>query len=122
MNQPLHVAMRQEGNVWILDLQGDLTKTVETDLFSLQNWEDGLEQGGSYLIFNFTEVGYINSLGIAVLIRIVRALHKAGCPAFACGLSPHYAKLFRMVGLTEYMTIYDDEYAILQRIERLEGD
>ncbi|MFD0959289.1 STAS domain-containing protein [Paenibacillus chungangensis] len=121
MNKPLRVAMRQEGNIWVIDLQGDLAKSAETDLFLLQNWENGLEQGGSFLIFNFTEVRYINSLGIAVLIRIVRALHKAGCPAFAYGLSSHYAKLFRMVGLTQFMTLYDDKYTILQRIERLEG-
>lgn len=116
MNQPLIVSTRQQGHAFIIDMDGDLTKSAETDLFTLQAWDKGLEQGCSYLIFNFSSVGYINSLGIAVLIRIVRALHHANHAVFAYGISSHYKKLFRMVGLTEYMAIYDDEYSIIQRI------
>jgi len=59
----------------------------------------------------------LHSSGIALLIRIVRAGRKAGYRTFAYGLTPHYQKLFRMVGLTEYMMIYPDEYTILARIE-----
>lgn len=119
MKQRLHVATRQAGHAWVIDLQGDLTKSAEVELLELHQWEKGLPNSCTALVLNFKEVGYINSLGIAILIRIVRALYKAECPAFAFGLTPHYKKLFRMVGLTEYMTIYDDEYSVMQRISDL---
>lgn len=119
MNQHLHVAIRKQTPAWIIDLRGDLTKTAEEELLALHPWEHGLELGYTSLVFNFTEVGYINSLGIAILIRIVRAMHKADGHVFAYGLIPHYKKLFRMVGLTEYMTIYENEYSIMQRIAEL---
>lgn len=71
------------------------------------------------MVLNFTGVPYINSLGIALLIRLVRTTAKAGNQTFAYGITPHYQKLFLMVGLTEYMMVYPDEYSILQRIEAL---
>lgn len=82
-------------------MQGDITKKAEADLLALPNWESGLNSNCSSLMFNFSEVSYINSLGIAVLIRIVLSAHKAGCSSFAFGLIAHYKKLFRIVGLTE---------------------
>jgi anti-anti-sigma factor len=103
----------------IIDMGGDLSKQAEQELLKLNLWEEGLADGRKYLILNFTQVPYINSLGIAVLIRIVRAGVKGGYQSFAFGVTPHYQKLFRMVGLTEYMMLYPDEYAIEQRIEML---
>jgi len=119
MEQNLLVTTRQQGKAWIIDLEGDITKTAETELLTLQTWDQGLPNNCSSLVLNFTAVTYINSLGIAVLIRIVRALYKAGCHSFAFGINQHYKKLFRMVGLTDYMTIYENEYSIIERIEGL---
>lgn len=104
----------------ILDLTGDMTKLSEEALLGLRGWEAGLDNEGKYVILNFTRVPYINSAGIAVLIRIVRAGLKGKFRAFGYGITPHFQKLFRMVGLTEYLMIYPDEYAVLQRIEDLE--
>lgn len=103
----------------ILDMDGDMTKQAEEAMLGQRAWETGLTHG-PYLILNFTRVPYMNSAGIAVLIRIVRAGMKGGFRTFAYGITPHFQKLFRMVGLTEYLMIYPDEYAILQRIESLE--
>ena len=117
MDNELKIQQRTPANALVLDLSGDLSKQSEEKLLGYMDWEQGLEEGRRHLVLNLTEVSYINSMGIAVLIRIVRALSKAGCQTFAYGVTPHYQKLFRMVGLTEYMLIYPDEYSILQRIE-----
>jgi anti-anti-sigma factor len=119
VEKQLHVHIRYKEQACILDMRGDLSKEAEQELLGLCSWEEGLAGGRKYLILNFTEVPYINSLGIAVLIRIVRAGRKGGYESFAFGVTPHYQKLFRMVGLTEYMMLYPDEYAIEQRIEML---
>lgn len=105
--------------VLIVDMQGDLSKSADEGLLALRRWEEGLEGDRRYLVLNFAGVPYINSLGIAVLIRMVRAGAKGGYQTFAYGVTPHYQKLFRMVGLTEYMMIYPDEYSVMQRIGTL---
>jgi anti-anti-sigma factor len=101
----------------ILDMKGDLTKQSEEPLLSLKHWNIPSPEHKRYVILNFTEVPYINSMGIAILIRIVRGGIQANYQAFAYGLSSHYEKMFRMVGLTQHLVIYPDEYAILQRIQ-----
>lgn len=119
MDQSFRVEKRTVDEAVIYDLYGDLSTQSEDTMLGLNAWEQGLEQGKRYLILNLTHVPYINSIGIAVLIRIVRSVMRSGCQTFAFGVSPHYQKLFRMVGLTEYMMIYPNEYAIIQRIELL---
>ena len=34
---------------------------------------------------------------------------KAGQKIAICGLSPHFTKVFTMVGITKYATLYPDE-------------
>ncbi|MDF2723111.1 MAG: anti-anti-sigma factor [Paenibacillus sp.] len=100
----------------ILDMDGDMTKLAEEAMLGAPP----REYAGPYLVLNFTNVPYMNSAGIAILIRIVRTGIKGSYRTFAYGISPHFQKLFRMVGLTEYLMIYPDEYTVLQRIESLE--
>ncbi|CAM4164245.1 STAS domain-containing protein [Paenibacillus alkaliterrae] len=119
MNSEFQADKRVSAGAVIYDLKGYLSNSAEDSLLGIWDWEQGLDQGSRFLIFNFTQVTYINSIGIAVLIRIVRALLKQGCRTFAYGITPHYQKLFRMVGLTEHMMIYPNELSILQRIEYL---
>ena len=102
-------------------LKGDLDQQAEQKIRSVLDWEDGLGEGRRYLILNLHEVNFINSAGMALLIRIARAGRKKGFHTFVCGASAHYQKLFRMVGLTEYVMLYPDDYAALQRIEALES-
>ena len=102
-------------------LKGDLDQRAEQAIKQEVDWENGLGGGRRYLILNMHELNYINSAGMALLIRIARAGRKNGYHTFVCGVSTHYQKLFRMVGLTEYVMLYPDEYAVFQRIEALEG-
>lgn len=119
MEQSFHVSTRHMLHCMIIDMQGDLTKTSENHLLNLHKWEQGLAGEQTYLILNLSKVPYINSAGIAILIRLVRFGQKGNFQTFAYGVTPHYEKLFRMVGLTEYMMIYPDEYSIIERISDL---
>lgn len=120
MDQSIRIDIRYVFHSMIIDLQGDLTKQAEASLLHMRDWSKGLEDDRKFLILNLKQVPYINSAGIAVLIRLVRAGQKGKFQTFAYGVTSHYEKLFRMVGLTDYMTIYPDEYSILERISALE--
>lgn len=104
----------------VLELSGDLTKSAETKLIAGLEQEQELGRSILFLALDLTKVDYINSGGMAVLIRMARMGSKAGVHTFSWGVTPHYEKLFRMVGLTEYMMIYPNEFAVMQRIEALD--
>jgi anti-anti-sigma factor len=116
MEPTFRAEARYAPRVMVLDMHGDLTKQAEELLLGTIQWDQGLGEGIQYLVVNLTHVPYINSAGIALLIRLARSCAKGGFQTFSYGVTPHYEKLFRMVGLTEYMAVYPDEYSIMERI------
>lgn len=120
MEQPFKLEARQFPNGIVLKLVGDLTKTADTELFSSINGGTEVDSNVRFLALDLSQVTYINSGGMAVLIRLARMGRKIGVHTFAWGVSQHYEKLFRMVGLTEFLMLYPNEFAVIQRIEALE--
>lgn len=115
MTSELVIKERSFSNGVILDLQGDVTKTAEEKLLHWRNWSDEAS-AGLRVVFNFTDVPYINSAGIAILIRIAQAAGKSGIMLYAFGVSNHYQKMFRLIGLNEFIMIFPDEYSLMQRL------
>ncbi len=116
MKNELTIGERIFASGLILDIQGDLTKDAEDILLHQRNWSEGLGDGAN-VILNFSEVEYINSAGIAVLIRLAQTGKKAGFTIYAFGINSHYQKMFRLIGLAEFIMIYPDEYALMQRFQ-----
>lgn len=108
----IHQEMKQ--GILILHLRGDITKGTGESLLRFRAWEQGLEEGTFGVALNFAEVEYINSSGIAALIRLVRLLNAGQYPVGCYHLIFHYEKLFKMVSLTKYMTIYPSEWAAIE--------
>ncbi len=52
---------------------------------------------------------YLNSSGIALVIQVLMEAGKAGQTIAICGLTPHFTKVFNMVGITKFATLYPDE-------------
>lgn len=102
--------------VYMLRLSGDITKTSGDVLLQWRNWEAGLPDGITALLIDFSGVSYINSSGIAALIRLFR-FGNGGLYRSACfGLHYHYEKLFTMVGLNKYLRIYPSEWSAVEQI------
>lgn len=61
------------------------------------------------VLLDFSKVEYINSSGIALVIQMLMEANKAGQKIAAFGLTPHFQKVFTMVGITKYASLYQDE-------------
>lgn len=115
MNDELTIAERPFERGLILDLAGNLTRQSEAALLGLRRWSEGLDEGPN-LVLNFSGVGIVNSAGIALLIRLANAGRRAGYRIYGIGVSAHYQKMFRLVGLTELILLYPDEYSLMLRL------
>lgn len=93
----------------IIDLHGDIDRNAQEQLESVF----GLTTADGPVILNFTDVDYINSTGIAVIVGILAKARAQGRPLRACGLSDHYREIFHITRLSDFMTIYEDESAAL---------
>ncbi|BBH23957.1 anti-sigma factor antagonist [Paenibacillus baekrokdamisoli] len=120
MEQPFSLETKQFPHGLVLKLYGELTRSAEKELIGDFAGSSDLGSSIRFLALDISQVAYINSGGMALLIRLARMGRKAGAHTFAWGVTPHYEKLFRMVGLTEYLMLYPNEFAVLERIDALE--
>ncbi len=66
-----------------------------------------------HILLDFKGVEYLNSSGIALVIQVLMEASKSGQTIAICGLTPHFTKVFTMVGITKYAALYPDEAAVL---------
>ncbi len=63
------------------------------------------------ILLDFAGVDYLNSSGIALVIEVLMEAKKVGHLVAICGLTPHFTKVFTMVGITRYATLYPNQAA-----------
>ena len=112
MNHAGKVRTRLVGRAAILDLEGDLTHEGEAPI--LRALHDPQVSACPLILLNFAAVGYINSAGISLLVGLLSEIHPSERALLICCLSPHYQKIFRMVGLTGFIRVFETEAAALE--------
>ncbi len=107
MSKVAEVGLRQDGIIGYLDFPRDVT--AQTREAAYRAYTELARAKLNVMVMNFTDSDYLNSAGIGLVISLVEDATQAGRRVYAFGLSPHYRKLFGMVGLTERMTLVRDE-------------
>jgi len=107
MSEELKANLRKQDLVAIIDMKGEVTSFANETINSLVN--TAVNEGFQKIIINFTDVSYINSSGIAILIGIVTSPTNKDVTFRVYGLTPHFKKIFRMIGLTQYVKVLGTE-------------
>jgi anti-anti-sigma factor len=97
--------------VVILAFSGDIASTSKDAIMDAYN---ALGPSAEKVLLDFTGVEYINSSGIAIIIQMLLEASKSGKRSIGIfGLTPHFNKVFTMVGVAKYSTISPDEATAL---------
>jgi anti-sigma B factor antagonist len=102
--------LRGDGRVAILDLSGDIDSRADEALD--QAFAEVVE--APRVLLNFTEVGYINSTGIALIVGLLKQATEKELALGAFGLSPHYEEFFEITRLTDFVEIAPDEQTAIR--------
>ena len=86
-------------------LHGDVD--IDADRALAGAYEHGTENGATRIVLDFAEVGYINSTGIALIVRLLAEARRDRRAVIAVGLSEHYREIFRLTRLSDYVTIVE---------------
>jgi anti-anti-sigma factor len=116
LEDELTVSTREREEVAIIDLVGDVTTFAEEKINSA--YREVTNKGARFVLLNFRQNDYINSAGIAILIGIVTEVNRNSQKLAVSGLSQHFQKIFRMVGLAQYAEIYQDEEEAMAGFKR----
>jgi anti-anti-sigma factor len=68
-------------------------------------------RGPRRVTLDFGRVGYINSTGIALIVRLLADARRDGRAVRALGLAEHYREIFRITRLSDYMEIVEGDAA-----------
>lgn len=100
----------QEGRA-IIDLYGEINSFAEAELN--EAYALATSQDVALIVLNFTEVDYINSTGIALIVGLLAQARKTHRQLAVYGLSDHYVEIFNITRLSDFMEIFPDEQAAL---------
>jgi anti-anti-sigma factor len=88
-----------------LAMRGDIDIAADGALAAA--YRSAADAAVSRLILDFTSVDYINSTGIALIVRLLAEARRDHREVIAVGLSDHYREIFRITRLSDYLVIAD---------------
>jgi anti-anti-sigma factor len=107
----MEISIREVEGVNILDFSGNLdtntSPAAESEINQL------LEAGSKKILFNFSELNYISSSGLRVLLGTKKKLNVSGGTMQLCNLNSLVQEVFDISGFAGILTLASDEAAAL---------
>jgi anti-sigma B factor antagonist len=88
-----------------LAMRGDVDVAADEALAAA--YQEAAGTGATSVVLDFDRVDYINSTGIALIVRLLAEARRDHREVIAIGLSEHYREIFRITRLSDYLTIAD---------------
>jgi anti-sigma B factor antagonist len=111
--QALSTGVRRiDHRVAVLDIRGEITAASEEALG--ESYAEAAEGATRAVILNFTELEYMNSGGIGLLVTLLVRANRAKQKLLAFGLSDHYRQIFELTRLDEAIGIFDVEFEAVE--------
>ena len=101
-----HADASHAGTAAVLRMAGDLNSDADAVLQAAH--AEAVAGHPDHLELDFTDVSYINSSGIALLVAVLMSAREARRTISARGLSPHYRHIFEITRLSDYMDLDGD--------------
>jgi anti-anti-sigma factor len=95
--------VQQEGTTAVITLHGEINGLADPALDKAYTEAEALAP--DKVILDFTNVDYINSTGIALIVGVLARARAAHCPVAASGLNEHYREIFTITRLSDFMEI-----------------
>lgn len=77
----------------------------------------GLERGVRHLVLDFSELEYINSAGLRVLVMSYQRLSPLGGRVIICGVRDYIAEIFDISGYNRIFSMHPDMDRALREID-----
>jgi anti-sigma B factor antagonist len=95
----------------VLDIRGELTAACEQTL--MDAYAQAADQDTRAVALNFSDLDYMNSGGIGLLVTLLVRAQRQKQQLLAYGLTDHYRQIFELTRLDDAISIFDDEEAAL---------
>ncbi len=93
-----------KGNAAVVAISGEMTAAAESALADAHTEAGNL--GATTLILDFSELEYMNSTGIGLLVTTLIRAQRQQQKLVAVGLNEHYQQIFELTRLDEAIAIH----------------
>ena len=100
----------------VIEIKGDITAASEDVLMDAYGRTG--DTGARAIVLSFTELDYMNSGGIGLLVTLLVRAQRQRQRVLAFGLSDHYRQIFELTRLDEAVGIHDSEDEALAEVRR----
>lgn len=91
----------------VIDIKGEINAFAENML--MDAYTRATSNGARQIVLNFSDLAYMNSSGIGLLVTLLIRVKRQNQRLVACGLNQHYQQIFELTRLNEAITIYPGE-------------
>lgn len=95
--------VRSDGQAVVIDLHGEINNRADAALAAA--YQEVGQLNPTSIVLDFSQVDYINSTGIALIVGLLAQARAAHQPLVAVGLSEHYREIFTITRLSDFMEI-----------------
>jgi anti-sigma B factor antagonist len=99
----------RDGSTAILRIRGEITGGSESPIMAAYTQAGDARS----IVLDFSQLEYMNSGGIGLLVTLLVRTQRAGQNLLAVGLTEHYRQILALTRLDEAITICEDETAAL---------
>jgi anti-anti-sigma factor len=111
ISRTFYANIRLENKHVVIDLHGEINSQADEALN--QAYAEAEDKNPEVIVLNFTDVDYINSTGIALIVGLLAQSRKTHRRLVVYGLSEHYVQIFNITRLSDFMDIFQDETSAL---------
>lgn len=108
----MEIYARNENGIWIVGLIGSFdtasANPAEQELMEL------LDGGDLKMLLDFSEVAYIASSGLRVLLKVAKRLQKEEGQLRLCGLNDTVIEVFRIAGFDKILAVFETRQQALE--------
>jgi anti-sigma B factor antagonist len=98
----------------VVDIRGEITSAAENML--MDAYTQATTLGATNILLNFSDLEYMNSSGIGLLVTLLIRTRRQQHRLLALGLSDHYRQIFELTRLNDAISIYADEEQALRAL------
>ena len=95
--------VRSDGQAVVIDLHGEINSRADAALAAA--YQEAGQLNPTSIVLDFSQVDYINSTGIDLIVGLLAQARAAHQPLVAVGLSEHYREIFTITRLSDFMVI-----------------
>ncbi|MGB7413872.1 MAG: STAS domain-containing protein [Thermosynechococcaceae cyanobacterium] len=78
----------------------------------LQDTTDAINQGAKAILVDFTHVTFVDSMGVGILVRILKRAEKGGCHLYLCSMNSSARMIMDMIGVDQVFDIHADRQSV----------